>query len=131
MVKPLYLCYFKPYLTRLDQLSDFSNDLLLIVVHILQVVLTQYTYSDQVRYDHGWSYSYIIVAIFLFNFFIVGYIQIVYLYRAQRQKYLNKKKKQMWGVIVNQTRLMYRQSKMLKKTKNVDIPESAPQNDQN
>ena len=91
MTKPLYLCYFKPYLSVLDLLSDFSNDLLLIAVHILQVVLTQYTMSDEVRYDHGWSYSYIIVAIFVFNFFIVGYIQAFYLFRAQRKEYLIKK----------------------------------------
>jgi len=127
MAKPLYLCYFKPYLSGLDLLSDFSNDLLLIAVHILQVVLTQYTMSDRVRYDHGWSYSYIIVAIFVFNFFIVGYIQVIYLFRAQREKYLIKKNRKMWTAIVVQAKKMYIESKMQKQPTNVNPPEPATQ----
>jgi hypothetical protein len=74
MLKPLYLCHYRPYLTRLDLISDFSNDLLLVSVHILQVILTLYTFDDENRYSFGWSYNYIIVTIFAFNFVIVGYI---------------------------------------------------------
>lgn len=95
MMKPIYLCYFQPYRTGFDILSDFFNDVFLVATHVFQVTLTLYIYSDEERYDFGWSYNYIIVAIFSFNFFIVGYIQTCSLLQSRRKKYLAKRKQEM------------------------------------
>lgn len=68
MAKPLWFAYRMPYELLENGISDFANDILLILVHVCMATwITNHVPDDEERYAFGWRYSILIVTVFAIN----------------------------------------------------------------
>jgi hypothetical protein len=108
--KPLLFIVTKPYESLKDGVSDLANDMLLLFTHICMAsLITNNVPDDNKRYDFGWAYSSLLIAIFLLNalYVTLNVLQSLRdwglkMWRERNKKKKAKKVKEIWNKFLAQ-----------------------------